>query len=110
MNAFINSIYAALGGNWIAIVIMVIAVIIVMGIIGFFVDRVSKPSAAKIIIMNVAMSVVWAVMFLAIGKQHLAGVLIGLQGAGMMQQLATLKMYKAWQDMSANANLGGAAA
>ena len=89
---------------------MIIVVSIVMGVIGFFVDRVTKPSAAKIIGTNVVMSLIWAVMFLAINKQHLAGALIGLQGAGMMQQLATLKKYKAWQAMSANANLGGAAA
>lgn len=110
MNAFINSIYADLGGNWIAIVIMIIVALTVVGIINFFVDRVTKPSVAKIVAMNAVMCVVWAVMFYAIDKQNLAGALIGLQAAGMMQQLAAMKAYKAWQAMSADANLGGAAA
>ena len=110
MNAFINSIYAALGANWIAIVIMAIAVTIVMGIIGFFVDRVTKPSKTKAIIMTAAMCIIWTVMFTAIGKPNVAGALIGLQTTVLLSQLAALKAYAQWQAMSNECNPGAAAA
>lgn len=88
----INSFYLFLGGNSFAILVMALAVMVMTMIIGYFIDRLVKPSLTKSVITTAVMSAIWLVMFAAIGKPLNAVLFISLQVVALLCEIQALKI------------------
>lgn len=108
-NALI-AIFQTLGANWFAALIIFLVLNLVWFVIGYFVERVLRPSKASLIISACLQAVMWFYVFNTIGYTNVAGGLIGLTGYSLVQQLMALKIQNDFKQQATDAGLAPDAA